>query len=122
MYKNTCFKDLKKNTVYFCAGLIGLLALGCAVKVAQAQSLEAVDTEAINSVIQEGLDECFALTDDSCKGAMHTLNNICQVAYFPACFGDKWLPMMDHLEKEYKEHGLDSYVTVNNEHFGNDKQ
>jgi hypothetical protein len=120
MYKNTYFKDLNRNAIYFCTGLIGLLLLACAAKVAQA----AEDIDPVSDVIQEGINECGTLKNDACKAVMMTLNNVCQVAYFEACFGsDQWAPTMEYISKLIKEGHLereDPYLTLNNEHFGND--
>jgi len=73
-----------------------------------------------NDVIKEGLDNCSKLQTVECVGVMHTLNNICQDSFFESCFGDKWELFMKHLSEEYEHQGLDSFVTINNEHFGND--
>ena len=44
---------------------------------------EADYNQGINAVIGEGLQECSSLKNDNCIAVMSTLNNICQVAYFP---------------------------------------
>jgi hypothetical protein len=55
--------------------------------------------EDVNNVINEGLIECSNnLNNDACLGVMHTLNNICEVSYYPSCFGAKWSKFMMHLE------------------------
>lgn len=77
------------------------------------------DNSPINSVIAEGLTECSQLQSESCFGVMHTLNNICQVEFFPACFDQEWNLFMNHLKKIYKHQNMDDFVTINNEHFGN---
>lgn len=85
---------------------------------------EADYNQGINAVIGEGLQECSSLKNDNCIAVMSTLNNICQVAYFPNWFGNEaWTPFMNHLEKMIKEGDIsreDPYITLNNEHFGND--
>jgi hypothetical protein len=54
--------------------------------------------EDVNNVINEGLIECSNLNNDVCYGVMHTLNNICEVSYYPSCFGAKWSKFMMHIE------------------------
>jgi hypothetical protein len=77
----------------------------------------------INAVIGEGIIECYDLKNDSCIAVMSTLNEICRVAYFPNCFGNEsWAPYMKHLKEMIEEGHIqreDPYVTLNNEHYGN---
>lgn len=94
-----------------------LVTVSCIVGIA----IKAVNAET-DDVISEGLVNCYTLQNDECVGVMHTLNNICADSYYSSCFGDKWTPFMEHLSAEYEEQGKDPYVTVNNEHYGNDKQ
>jgi hypothetical protein len=58
----------------------------------------------VNNVIKEGLEECSNLDNDACYGVMHTLDNICQISYYPSCFGEKWSKFMIHIEA-LKEEG-----------------
>ncbi len=82
----------------------------------------------IDEVIKAGVNECSNLETGSCLGVMYTLDNICQVAYFPSCFGaDKWNGFMNHLQYriqsgDYPDKGYedDPYLTLNNHHFGDD--
>ncbi len=82
----------------------------------------------IDEVIKAGLNECSNLETSSCLGVMYTLDNICQIAYFPSCFGaDKWDNFMNHLQiriesGDYPDAGYedDPYLTLNNHHFGNE--
>src|SRR5215212_2066138 len=79
----------------------------------------------VNKVIKEGLQECSELQNDSCYGVMHTLDNICQVAYYDSCFGDKWTKFNDYITEQIKEghypdeaYKEDPYFTLNNHHKG----
>lgn len=78
----------------------------------------------INAVIGEGVKQCSYLQKDSCIAVMDILNEICQIAYFPTCFGeDEWGPFMNYLKNMNKEGHIvreDDYITLNNEHFQND--
>jgi aspartate aminotransferase-like enzyme len=89
-------------------------------------SMKVETKEDINKVIKEGLEECYMLDNEACLGVMHSLDNICQIAYYEACFNEKWAPFMKHLEvlinnghyedEKYKD---DPYLTLNNHHYGN---
>jgi hypothetical protein len=86
-------------------------------------------TVKVNQVIKEGLNECSNLETSTCLGVMYTLDNICQVAYFPNCFNsdanNEWSNFMNHLQDridkgDYSDAGYedDPYLTLNNHHYG----
>jgi hypothetical protein len=79
----------------------------------------------INQVIKSGLNECSNIETNSCLGVMYTLDSICQVAYFPNCFGDQWTDFIGHLQDridkgDYPDAAYqdDPYLTLNNHHYG----
>lgn len=75
----------------------------------------------INEFIQNIVNKCSELQNDACIVSMTVMDELCKVAYFEACFdSEKWNPFMEHLKEQYKEQGEDPFVTLNNEHFGND--
>src|SRR5688572_12422681 len=104
--------DINMRSIYAFSAIVTVLLVANAAKVVYGE-----ENSPINSVISEGLQECSQLQSESCLGVMHALNNICSVEYFPACFGESWEPMMDHLKKIYEKNNLDPFVTVNNERF-----
>lgn len=103
-----------------------LVSITAATTDAQVQQPENNLTK-IDEVIKTGLNECSNLDTSSCLGVMYTLDNICQVAYFPSCFGEKWDNFMGHLQNriasgDYPDAGYedDPYLTLNNHHFGSE--
>jgi len=111
IYKNLNQELHMKRIFFMCLVTVSCI-VGIAIKAAHAET---------DDIIKEGLANCYQLQSDQCVGVMHTLNNICADSYFESCFGDKWAPFMQHLSAEYEDQGLDPYVTVNNEHYGNDQ-
>lgn len=124
---------MNKSLFIFIIGFKISLALALNVVYAADQQTEELETNEhqynkdIDKVIKEGLDECSSLKNDNCIAVMSALDNICQVAYFPNCFGDNWTSFMQYLsvlikeghypDEKYKE---DPYLTLNNHHFGNE--
>ena len=114
--------------VLFVGVLISIAAEGATTEAEQIQQQDVKNNfTKIDEVIKTGLNECSNLDTSSCLGVMYTLDNICQVTYFPSCFGDKWDGFMGHLQDridkgDYPDAGYedDPYLTLNNHHFGND--
>lgn len=81
----------------------------------------------INNVIKDGLNECSNLQNNNCISVISTLDQICQVAYFPNCFGDQWSNFEQYFksmiqqghypDERYKD---DPYFTLNNHHYGSE--
>lgn len=105
--------SLNMRSIWVFSAIITILLIANAAKMVYSET-----DNNISDVIQEGIDQCGQLQNDACKAVMLTLNNICKVAYFEACFGDQWLPTMEELKKIYKHLQEDDYVTINNEHYG----
>lgn len=79
----------------------------------------------IDQVIGEGLKECSSLVNDNCISVISTLDQICQVAYFPNCFGPMWSNFVNYKQAlinngHLPEYQDDQYYTLNNDHYGND--
>jgi len=86
--------NINMRSIYVFSAIVTLLLVANMAKMAYSEN-----NTAISSVIQEGLNECGQLQNDNCIAVMMTLNNICQVEYFPACFGAQWEPTMNELKK-----------------------
>ena len=81
----------------------------------------------IDQVIKDGLNECSNLQNNNCISVISTLDQICQVAYFPNCFGDQWSNFEQYFksmiqnghypDERYKD---DPYFTLNNHHYGSE--
>ena len=74
----------------------------------------------INKIIQDTMNKCYdELEKKTCLSLVTTIDQLCRIAYFEACFGsDQWNPFLKHLKEKYVEQGEDPYVTLNQEHYG----
>lgn len=81
------------------------------------------ESDNINNIIKDGLNECSDLDKPNCLGVMAVLDELCKVDYYPNCFGDEWNSYFKYMRDLYKSGHFgeynDQYWTVNNEHFGN---
>ena len=113
------------NQILFYSSLIAVAVAVTIIAANQSSIIFAEITQkqelGINEFIQNIVNNCSELQNDACIVSMTVMDELCKVAYFEACFdSDKWNPFMERLKEQYKENGEDSFVTLNNEHWGND--
>ena len=83
-YMKRRLENINMRSIWVFSAIITLLLIANAAKMVYS------DNSTIDSVISEGLQECYNNYSAYCDGVYHVMDSICQVEYFKSCFGDQW--------------------------------
>jgi hypothetical protein len=86
-------ENINMRSIWAFSAIVTLLLIATAAKQVYSE-----ENSTLNSVILEGLEQCSDIKNAHCFGVITALDNICQVEYFPACFGEALTPYINQLK------------------------